>query len=108
MGMNMAIPSIWSSLGNKRYGIGPCSPRLARHGDHLVAGHFADDQVIFTGRALPLLAHQPAVCLRKTQDIGWQKARGTIHERNHMRFWQSPIRFRGKKVFVGQISRDIG
>jgi hypothetical protein len=25
-----------------------------------------------------------------------------------MRFWLSPIRFRGKKVFVGQISRDIG
>ena len=25
-----------------------------------------------------------------------------------MRFWLSPLRFRGKKVFVGQISRDIG
>jgi LssY C-terminus len=25
-----------------------------------------------------------------------------------MRFWLSPIRFRGQKVFVGQISRDIG
>ena len=37
-----------------------------------------------------------------------QKARGTINERNHMRFWLSPIRFRGKRVWVGQISRDIG
>jgi hypothetical protein len=44
----------------------------------------------------------------RRQDIAWQKARGTINERNHMRFWLSPIRFRGKKVFVGQISRDIG
>lgn len=44
----------------------------------------------------------------RKQDIGWQKARGTINERNHMRFWLSPIRFRGQKVFVGQISRDIG
>jgi len=44
----------------------------------------------------------------RPQDIGWQKARGTIHERNHMRFWLSPIRLRGKKVWVGQISRDIG
>jgi hypothetical protein len=44
----------------------------------------------------------------RPQDIGWQKARGTIHERNHMRFWLSPIRFRGQKVWVGQISRDIG
>ena len=44
----------------------------------------------------------------RKQDVGWQKARGTINERNHMRFWLSPIRFRGQKVFVGQISRDIG
>ena len=42
------------------------------------------------------------------QDIGWQKARGTILQRNHMRFWLSPIRFRARKVWVGQISRDIG
>jgi len=44
----------------------------------------------------------------RPQDIGWQKARGSVNERNHMRFWLSPIRFRGKRVFVGQISRDIG
>jgi hypothetical protein len=44
----------------------------------------------------------------RQQDMAWQKARGTINERNHMRFWLSPIRFRGKMVFVGQISRDIG
>lgn len=44
----------------------------------------------------------------RRQDIGFQKARGTINERNHMRFWKSPILFRGKKVYVGQISRDIG
>ena len=42
------------------------------------------------------------------QDIGWQKTRGTVNERNHMRFWLSPIRFRGTRVWVGQISRDIG
>jgi hypothetical protein len=50
----------------------------------------------------------PLYLYGRRQDIGFQKARGTIHERNHMRLWQSPIRFRGKKVFVGQISRDIG
>jgi len=44
----------------------------------------------------------------RRQDIAWQKARGTVNERNHMRFWLSSIRFRGKTVFVGQISRDIG
>jgi len=50
----------------------------------------------------------PLYVYGRKQDIGWQKARSTINERNHMRFWLSPIRFRGKKVFVGQISRDIG
>ena len=50
----------------------------------------------------------PLYVYERRQDIAWQKARGTINERNHMRFWLSPIRFRGKKVFVGQISRDIG
>lgn len=44
----------------------------------------------------------------RPQDLAAQKARGTIHERNHLRIWLTPIRFRGKKVFVGQISRDIG
>lgn len=50
----------------------------------------------------------PLYVYGRSQDIGWQKARGTINERNHMRFWLSPIRFRGKNVYVGQISRDIG
>jgi hypothetical protein len=50
----------------------------------------------------------PLYVYGRKQDIGWQKARGTINERNHMRFWLSPIRFRGQKVWVGQISRDIG
>jgi hypothetical protein len=44
----------------------------------------------------------------RSQDIGWQKARGTIHERNYMGFWLSPYRFRGQKVFVRQIGRDMG
>ena len=37
-----------------------------------------------------------------------QKARETIHERNHLRLWLSPMRCEGKPVWVGQISRDIG
>ena len=50
----------------------------------------------------------PLYAYGRKQDIAWQKARSSINERNHMRFWLSPIRFRGKPVFVGQISRDIG
>ena len=37
-----------------------------------------------------------------------QKARDNIHQRNHLRLWLSPMRYRGKPVWVGQISRDIG
>ncbi|WNC95064.1 LssY C-terminal domain-containing protein [Paraburkholderia sp. FT54] len=42
------------------------------------------------------------------QDIALQKARGDIHQRNHMRLWLSNMRYHDKLVWVGQISRDIG
>ena len=42
------------------------------------------------------------------QDLARQKPRHDIHERNHLRLWYTPMRFGGKPVFVGQISRDIG
>ncbi len=44
----------------------------------------------------------------RPQDAAFQKIRGTIHERNHLRLWVSPIVYRGKPVSIGQISRDIG
>ena len=37
-----------------------------------------------------------------------QRARGSIHERNHLRTWLTPVRLEGKPVWIGQISRDIG
>jgi LssY C-terminus len=50
----------------------------------------------------------PLYLYGRQQDLAAQKARGTIHKRNHLRLWMSPLRFRGKPVWVGQISRDIG
>ncbi len=50
----------------------------------------------------------PLYVYGRGQDVGAQKARGTIHQRNHLRLWLSPMRFRGHPVWVGQISRDIG
>jgi hypothetical protein len=44
----------------------------------------------------------------RAQDFALQKARDTVHQRNHLRLWLSPMRYRGKDVWVGQISRDIG
>jgi hypothetical protein len=44
----------------------------------------------------------------RAQDLALQKARDTIHQRNHLRLWLSPMRYHDKPVWVGQISRDIG
>ena len=44
----------------------------------------------------------------RAQDIALQKARTSIHNRNHLRLWLTPLRYEGQPVFVGQISRDIG
>ena len=44
----------------------------------------------------------------RKQDIALQKIRENIHERNHFRLWVAPMTFRGKSVWIGQISRDIG
>jgi hypothetical protein len=43
----------------------------------------------------------------RPQDAAFRKTRQTAEERNHVRFWLSPIRYKGKQVWVGQISRDI-
>src|SRR5688572_442269 len=44
----------------------------------------------------------------RPQDIALQKARDNIHQRNHLRLWRSSMLYRGKPVWVGKISRDIG
>ncbi len=44
----------------------------------------------------------------RAQDVALQKARSNIVQRNHLRLWLTPMRYDGKHVFVGQISRDIG
>ena len=44
----------------------------------------------------------------RPQDIALQKARDSIHQRNHLRLWRSSMLYHGKPVWVGQISRDIG
>ena len=44
----------------------------------------------------------------RRQDIALQKARSSIHERNHLRLWLAPVLYQGQLVWVGQISRDIG
>jgi hypothetical protein len=44
----------------------------------------------------------------RPQDVALQKARDNINQRNHLRIWLTPMRYKGKPVWIGQISRDIG
>lgn len=44
----------------------------------------------------------------RAQDAALQRARKSIHERNHLRVWLTPLRVDDKPVWIGQISRDIG
>jgi len=50
----------------------------------------------------------PLYVFGRQQDFALQKARSTIHERNHLRLWLAPFTCEGRAVFLGQISRDIG
>jgi hypothetical protein len=50
----------------------------------------------------------PLYALGRFQDLAGQKARQSIHQRNHIRMWLTPLEYQGKPVWLGQISRDIG
>ena len=50
----------------------------------------------------------PLYFSKRQQDFAGQKPRHTVHERNHLRMWLSPMRYQGKPVWIAQISRDIG
>lgn len=50
----------------------------------------------------------PLYYLGRPQDLGAQKARGTVDERSHLRLWLTPIKYQGASVWAGAISRDIG
>ncbi len=50
----------------------------------------------------------PLYLFSRYQDLALQKARSSISQRNHMRLWRAPFTISGEKVWVGQISRDIG
>ena len=50
----------------------------------------------------------PLYFFGRGQDLGLQKARSNIHQRNHLRLWIAPANFQGRPIWMGQISRDIG
>ncbi|MEM7170214.1 MAG: LssY C-terminal domain-containing protein [Pseudomonadota bacterium] len=44
----------------------------------------------------------------RPQDGAFQITREDIDQRNHLRVWLTPLRFQGRPVWIGAISRDIG
>jgi hypothetical protein len=50
----------------------------------------------------------PLYVAGRCQDFALQRVRQTINERLHLRLWITSLRFEGKPVWIGQISRDIG
>lgn len=71
------------------------------------------DETGTTERGVAITEHyrytpvSPFYLYGRPQDAAFRKTRETADERNHVRFWLSPIRYKGKQVWVGQISRDI-
>jgi hypothetical protein len=62
----------------------------------------------FLGGAYRHAPISPIYLFGRSQDLSLQKPRETARERNHLRLWLTPLRFDGKPVWIGQISRDIG
>jgi hypothetical protein len=50
----------------------------------------------------------PLYLFGRAQDVALQRSRRSIDERLHLRLWLTPLRFLGRPVWVGQVSRDIG
>jgi hypothetical protein len=50
----------------------------------------------------------PLYVFGRKEDVVVQKARSTINERVHARLWLTPYTFEGRRVWMGQVSRDIG
>ena len=50
----------------------------------------------------------PLYVFGRQEDVVLQKARSTINERVHARFWLTPYTFEGRRIWIGQVSRDIG
>ena len=50
----------------------------------------------------------PLYVFGRREDIAVQKARSTINQRIHARLWLTPFTFESRRIWIGQVSRDIG
>jgi len=90
----------------------PIVPLIAR-GWHLarkldVASAFDTARAFLFRDAFLTSPVSPLYVFGRREDIVVQKARSTINERVHARFWLTPYTFEGRRIWIGQVSRDIG
>ncbi|MFV1975582.1 MAG: LssY C-terminal domain-containing protein, partial [Candidatus Scalindua sp.] len=65
-------------------------------------------EAFFSGD-LPLsVPATPQYLFGREQDISLHKGRDSLHNRNRLNLWLTPWIFKGKSVWIGNISRDIG
>ncbi len=50
----------------------------------------------------------PLYLFGRREDFALQKARSTINERVHLRLWLTPEKIDSRRIWIGQVSRDIG
>ena len=50
----------------------------------------------------------PLFYFDREHDLAFQKARALIDERIHLRLWLAPVKYEGRPLWIGQISRDVG
>ena len=94
-------------------GLEDAFPALIRRGWHPTEATYAGSvskmiNSVLSGERYRYSPVSPLYLFGRPQDLALQKARDNIHQRNHLRLWMSPMRYHGKPVWVGQISRDIG
>jgi LssY C-terminus len=90
----------------------PIIPFIAR-GWHLartldVASAFDTARAFLFRDAFLTSPVSPLYVFGRAEDVVVQKARSTINERVHARFWLAPYTFEGRRIWIGQVSRDIG
>jgi hypothetical protein len=108
-GTDLGDPINLILIAKKNYGWQP----FIRRGWHLtetmsVEASWKTVKAFIFGSKFGYTPVSPLYVFGRHQDIALQKVRSSVNQRNHLRLWLSPMRFQDKRVWAGQISRDIG
>ncbi|MGB5178667.1 MAG: LssY C-terminal domain-containing protein [Gammaproteobacteria bacterium] len=94
-------------------GLEDAFPALVRRGWHPTEATYSGSvkkmiTSVLSGERYRYSPVSPLYLYGRPQELALQRARNSIHQRNHLRLWLSPMTYHNQQVWVGQISRDIG